>query len=66
MNPICNRCNKYEVSMCGSSETCHAKKEGSKVILYITDDYIEPRMNGEINHCKAFKKITLPTYMTKT
>lgn len=54
---ICDRCNHYEVSMDGTKEICHAKRIGSQVILWITDDYIKLRMNGDKNNCKAYERI---------
>ena len=54
---ICDKCDKYTVSPCGSSESCVARYEGSRVIPYMTEWYINERMSGEKNTCKAFKKI---------
>ena len=54
---ICDKCRKFEVSMCGTRETCHAKKEGSKFIQWMTDEYISNRINGEIQNCKGYAKI---------
>jgi len=54
---ICDKCNNFEVSMCGTYEICHAKKEGSKFIKWIDDLYANERMNGNKQTCKGFKKI---------
>ena len=43
--------------MDNTKEICHAKKDGSQVILKITDDYIEERINGNKMNCKCFIKI---------
>jgi len=58
MKTICDRCNNYEVSACGTSETCWAFfNRQTKFTFEITKDYIEQRMIGEKKHCKEFKKI---------
>jgi len=54
---ICDKCDNFEVSPCSTREICHAKKQGSNVIFWITDDYISERMEGEKNSCKGFKRI---------
>lgn len=57
MKAICDNCIHYSVSQGGTTETCHAKRIGSKHIIHMTNEYIEKRMNAEIKHCKEFKKI---------
>ena len=58
MRTICDRCDKYEVSPSGTTETCHAFRERANRFTYgITKDYIEERMIGEKSHCKEYKKI---------
>lgn len=58
MKTICDRCDKYEVSLCGTSETCHAFIERqTRFTNGITKDYIEQRITGEKNHCKEYKPI---------
>ena len=54
---ICDKCNNFEVTMDCTTEICHAKKDGSKVIPKITDYYIEERMYGDKKNCKCFAKI---------
>lgn len=54
---ICDMCNNFECSPCGSREICHAKKEGSNVIKWLDYFYAEQRMSGEKMTCKGFKKI---------
>jgi len=57
---ICWRCDNYQQSPSGTTETCWAKFYGSRVILNMTPDYIEKRMYGDAKNCKEFKKITTP------
>lgn len=54
---ICDRCNKLYASPGGCVEQCQARMEGSFVVEYMAKEYIEARMNGEKNQCKAFKPI---------
>ena len=61
----CEKCNNYEVSMCGTYENCHANKEGSEVIPRLTEWDKNIVMTGEKQTCKCFKKIELPEYMKK-
>jgi hypothetical protein len=57
-NIICDKCDKYEVSLCGTHETCHALFEMQTIFINgITKEYIEQRMIGEKNHCKEYKPI---------
>ena len=58
---ICDRCNNFEVSFDNTKEICHAKKQGSLVIPFITDEYIEQRINGDKKSCKGFEKIKVCT-----
>ena len=44
---ICDKCRYFEVSSSNTMEICHAKRYGSEVIQYMTDDYIELRFDGE-------------------
>lgn len=57
MTILCNKCEKYSVSQDGTRETCKAKHEGSKFIIWMTDQYIDQRMTGEKQFCKGFKRI---------
>ena len=57
MRTICDKCDNYEVSPCGTKELCHAKLQGSRVSPWMMDEYITERMKGEKNNCKAFKKL---------
>ena len=58
MKTICDKCDNYSQSPCGTSETCWAKLlTGSKLIAHMTEKYVEDRMTGEKNHCKEFKAI---------
>jgi hypothetical protein len=57
MKRICDKCKNFEVSMDNTKEICHAKKDGSQVILKITDEYIEQRINAEKQNCKCYEKI---------
>lgn len=58
MKTICDRCDKYEVTPCGTIERCSAFIDRSnRFINGITKPYIEERMIGNINHCKEFKPI---------
>jgi hypothetical protein len=61
MKRICDKCKNFEVSMDNTKEICHAKKQGSLVIPFITDDYISERMEGVKITCKGFEKIKLCT-----
>lgn len=54
---ICDKCSNYEVSASGTTETCHASKNGSRLIIDIDKIYIEKRMIGEKTNCKRFNKI---------
>jgi hypothetical protein len=55
---ICDRCDKYEVSACGTSETCHAFIDRqTRFVNGIDKGYIEQRMIGEKSHCKEYKPI---------
>jgi hypothetical protein len=58
MKTICDKCDKYNVSQCGTRETCNAIFDGSKHIISMDKIYVEGRMTGEKNHCKSFKKIS--------
>jgi len=55
---ICDRCNNFHVSQCGSTEVCYANLRGSQVIPLLTEFYIELRITGEKNNCKEFEKLT--------
>ncbi len=57
---ICDRCNNYQVSPGGCTETCFAKFEGSKFIQWMDDYYITERFTGVKNFCKGFKSIFVP------
>lgn len=59
---ICDRCNNFEVTMDNMNQICHAKKDGSQIIPFITDYYIEKRMSEIKKKCKCFKKITIIRY----
>jgi hypothetical protein len=54
---ICDNCFNYEVHPSGTTEICHAQKEGSCVVAWIDDDYRDMRFNGNIHRCKGYKKI---------
>jgi len=54
---ICDRCDNYEVSPGGCVETCHAQKEGSRVVIWLDDHYRDERFSGGKSHCKGFKKL---------
>jgi hypothetical protein len=55
---ICDNCANYYRHPSGCSETCHAQKEGSAVIPWITDGYRNNRFYGNATTCKGFKKLT--------
>ncbi len=55
---ICNKCNKYLISLCGTTETCHAFIDRqTKFTIGITKGYILQRMIGEKKHCKEYKPL---------
>ena len=54
---ICDKCDHYVMAISGTTETCWAKYDGSKVIIRMPDDYIKLRMTGEKRNCKGFKKL---------
>ena len=57
---ICDRCEKYETTPCGTREICHAKREGSQVVPWMSDEYINERMSGEKKNCKGYKRYYEP------
>lgn len=58
MKTICDKCANYEVSLCGTREICRAYIEKqTKFTNEITKQYVEQRVNGDKNHCKAYKKM---------
>jgi hypothetical protein len=57
MKVICDKCSKYVVSQCGTTESCFAKFEGSKQVIRMDEIYINQRMNGEKQNCKSFQKL---------
>ena len=58
MKTICDRCVKYEVSICGTREICHAYVEKqTRFTNEITKQYIQQRINGNKNYCKAYNKL---------
>tara|TARA_R110000796_G_scaffold245292_1_gene369446 strand:+ start:48 stop:242 length:195 start_codon:yes stop_codon:yes gene_type:complete len=60
MKTICDRCIKYSISVCGTSETCHAFIDRqTRFSNGITKDYINQRITGEKNHCKEYKSILI-------
>ena len=54
---ICDKCRNFEVTPDNTREICHAMKDGSAVIQWITKDYADERMDGNKNSCKGFKKL---------
>ena len=58
MERICDICQNFETSPCGCTEICHAQRQGSMLIPWITDTYRDQRMNGNIKHCKGLKRLS--------
>jgi hypothetical protein len=54
---ICDRCDNFEVSQDGMTETCHAQREGSVMLPVMDAYYISERVEGNKANCKRFKKI---------
>ena len=57
MKRICDNCQNLQVSPGGTTETCWAKHEGSRVIIDMPQQYIDLRMEGDKQNCKRFKRI---------
>lgn len=54
---ICDTCRNFEVTPDSTREICHAKKQGSNVIIWMTDLYADERMSGDKLNCKGYEKI---------
>jgi len=54
---ICDTCRNFEVTPDSTREICHAKKQGSNVIIWMTDLYTDERMSGDKLNCKGYEKI---------
>jgi len=54
---LCDNCENYEVHPSGVSQICHAQKQGSVVIAWLTDYYRDRRFDGIAESCKGFYPI---------
>lgn len=54
---ICDTCRYFEITQDSTREICHSKKQGSNVIIWMTDLYADERMSGDKLNCKGYDKI---------
>lgn len=53
---ICDNCRFLYSNMEQTREWCSKKNEGTRFTNEFPKDYIEKRINGDVNNCKGYDK----------